>query len=161
MEEKKHVLDYAAQTLVIFGITLLVISLICYFYGDAAKSYSSMFVLGSAGIPLKTILQYLLSSACITGLRILFFTDKIIRKLSIAKRMVAMLLSIVCLIGLLAYLFGWFPVNNPKCWAAFFISFGICFLISISVSALKESMDNRLLADGLAQLKESPNDDVD
>lgn len=161
MEERKHLLDYLAQIMMVFGITVSLITVICCLVGDDAKEYSTMFVLGSRGVPANTILQYLLSSVCITGFRFLFFTDAIIKKMSIAKRTIAMLGSVIALIGVFAYFFGWFPVDDPKCWLVFFICFGICFAVSAAVSTLKEAADNRQLAEGLTKLKEGKHGDVD
>ena len=86
MEEKKHLLDYLEQILVIFGVSLLIVSVICVVVGDHAKGYSSMFEFGSEGIPVRVVFQYLLSSACITALRFLFFSDVLIKKMSMVKR---------------------------------------------------------------------------
>lgn len=158
MEERKHLLDYLVQIMMVFGITLLLITVICCLVGDDAKEYSTMFVLGSKGVPANTILQYFLSSACITGFRFLFFTDAVFKKMPIAKRTIALLSSVIALIGIFAYFFGWFPVNDPKCWLVFFVCFGICFAVSAVVSTLKETADNRQLAEGLTKLKEGKND---
>ncbi len=160
MEERKHLLDYLAQIIQIFGITILVITVICHFTGDEAKDYSTMFVLGSKGIPIDTMLQFFLSSVCVTGIRFLFFSDIIFKKMSIAKRTMAMVLSVIVLTGGFAYLFGWFPVNQAICWISFFICFGICFIISAVVSTLKETMDNKQLEDALKRLKEERNGSI-
>ena len=154
MREKKNLLDYTAQTMITFGAAMLAIIGLCYLVGDEARGYSSIFAMGSAGIPLHTVLEFLLASVCITVIRFLFFSDSVIRKMSIAKRTIGMLASVIALTGLLAYLFGWFPIDDPKCWICFLISFGICFVISTAVSTLKESMDNKRLEEGLQQLKE-------
>lgn len=160
MEERKHLLDYAAQVMLIFGITLLVITVICCTIGDDAQGYSTMFALGNAGIPINTILQYLLSSACVTVLRFLFFTDTLIKKMPVAKRTILMLVSVIVLIGAFAYIFGWFPVDEPKCWIIFLACFGICFVLSAIVSVWKENTENKQLADGLKHLKEEQNGSV-
>lgn len=157
MEERKDLLDYLAQAIMIFGITLLVIAVICLLIGEDAKEYSTMFAMGSIGIPVNTIFQYLLSSVCITAFRFLFFTDTLIKKMSIAKRTILMLISVIVLIGVFAYIFGWFPVDEPKCWIIFLICFGICFTISTIVSVIKETIANKQLADGLKHIKEVQN----
>lgn len=154
IRENKNLLDYMAQTLIVFGVALLAITLFCFLMGDEAREYSSMFVLGSEGIPLNTVLQFLLDSACITVIRFLFFSDRVIRRMSVAKRTVGMVASVIVLTGLFAYLFGWFPIDNSMCWVSFLVSFGICFVISVAVSTLKESMDNKRLEEGLQHLKE-------
>ncbi len=153
MEEKKHLLDYLEQVLVIFGVSLLIVSVICVVVGDHAKGYSSMFEFGSEGIPIRVIFQYLLSSACITALRFLFFSDVLIKKMSMVKRTGSMVVSVIILTAIFAYYFQWFPVDDPKCWVAFFISFSVSFAVSVAVSAWREHTENKKLASGLQNLK--------
>ncbi len=154
MEDRKTIYDYAAQTFFLFGITVAILSVITMIFGEQAGSVSTMFALGSSGIPLSTLLQYLLSSACITLLRFLFFTDTFLKERSVALRTILMVASVILLTGFLAYLFGWFPVNNPKCWLCFFLCFCCCFIISTILSIRKEAADNHKLEKGLQKLKE-------
>lgn len=160
MDDKKHFLDYFAQIFQIFGITILIIAVFACMIGDQAAPYSTMFALGHNGLSISTLFQFLLSSACITALRFVFFTDTFFKKISLAIRTILMILCVVFLIGIFAYLFGWFPVREPRCWLAFFICFGICFAASAVLSVLKESADNRHLAKGLKSLKEDESDEI-
>lgn len=153
-ETRKTLLDYLEQTMLIFGTTLLAIAFVCWLVGGEAMEYSSMFALGSDGVPIHTVWQYLLSSACIAGLRLLFFSDAVIKKMSIVKRTIAMLIAVVVLIGIFAWIFDWFPVEELKFWLYFFVCFGISFAASVIASACKENMDNRRLEAGLKRLKE-------
>lgn len=161
MEKRKHLFDYLGQILIIFGVSMMAISVFCAIVGEEARGYSTMFVLGGKGVPIKTIFQFLLSSICIQLLRILFFTDILIKRMSVVKRTVGMVVSVLILIGVLAAVFGWFPVDDPKCWGCFLISFAICFTVSVLLSTIKERAENRRLAAGLQQLKEKPYEDVD
>lgn len=161
MEERKHLFEYLGQVLMIFGVSMLVISVLCAVVGEEAKGYSTIFALGSGGVPIKTIFQFLLSSVCIQLLRILFFTDILIKRMSVVKRIISMVVLVLVLIGVFAAVFGWFPVDDPKCWICCLASFAICFTISVVLSAMKERMENRKLAEGLRQLKEKPYEDVD
>lgn len=154
MEERKNILDYLEQVFVIFGVTIILISIIGIAVGDDAKDYSSMFVLGSKGIPLNTIFQYLLSSVCITALRFVFFSDTLFKKMTTVKRMIGLMVSVIMLIGLFIYVFSWFPVNEVKCWIIFLVCFVICSTVSTVVSILKDRLENEKLAEGLKHLKE-------
>lgn len=155
MEERKHLLTYVEQVFMVLGISLLVVAVTCAIVGEEARQYSTMFALGSAGIPVNTVLEYLLSSVCITALRFVFFTDTLIKRWSVAGRTIGMLGAVIVLIGVLAYVFGWFPVDDPKCWLAFLVSFGVCFLFSAVVSVKKERSENQQLERALRQMKES------
>lgn len=161
MENKKNILDYLTHTFVIFGVTVAVLSVITAIWGEDAQSVSTMFALGRDGIPLYTLLQYLLICACITLLRFLLFTDILLKKGSVAFRTILMVTSVILLTGLFAYLFGWFPVSDPRCWLSFFLCFCCCFAISTVISIRKESLDNQKLADGLKHLKEDQKHDND
>lgn len=153
MEERKHLLDYLTQVFTIFGITILAISIICTLLGEAAAGESTMFRLGSGGIPVETVFQYLLTSICVTALRFVFFTDILIKKMSVTGRTVGMLAAVIVLVGVFSCIFGWFAVNKAEGWIAFLLCFGICFVISAAVSAYRERVENRRLEDGLENLK--------
>lgn len=155
MEERKHLLTYVEQVFMVLGISLLVVAVTCAIVGEEAQQYSTMFALGSVGIPVNTVLEYLMSSVCITALRFVFFTDTLIKRWSVAGRTIGMLGAVIVLIGVLAYMFGWFPVDDPKCWLAFLVSFGVCFLFSAVVSVKKERLENQQLERALRQMKES------
>lgn len=161
MEKRKHLFDYLGQVLMIFGVSMIAVTVICAVVGDEAKGYSSMFALGRGGVPIRTVFQFLLSSLCIAALRILFFTDILIKRMSVAKRAISMVASVIILSGIFAAVFDWFPVDDVKCWVCFLISFAICFTVSAVLSLIKERAENRQLADGLQQLKEKAYENVD
>lgn len=155
MEEKKNLLMYVEQVFMILGASLLVVTGICAIIGEEAQGYSTMFALGSGGIPVNTVWEYLLSSICVTTLRFVFFTDVLIKNWSVAGRTIGMLGAVIVLVGVLAYVFGWFPVDDPKCWLAFLVSFGISFVVSAALSVKKEKLENRQLERALRQMKEN------
>lgn len=65
-----------------------------------------------------------------------------------------MILIQIVLVGIFAYCFKWFPVDDPICWVAFFICFFICFVISVVITKWKEDKDNTKLEEGLKALRE-------
>ena len=99
MDKKKNILDYLAQVMIVFGFTMLVMNILCLACGDSAKDFSSMFELGSQGVPLKTTFQLLCVSLLVIGLRIIFFTDMLIKKMPIWLRTICMLVSVVIVIA--------------------------------------------------------------
>ena len=155
MEERKHLLIYVEQVFMILGISLLVTTATCAIVGEEAREYSTMFALGSGGIPVNTVWEYLLSSVCITALRFVFFTDALIKRWSVAARTIGMVGVVIVLVGVLAYVFGWFPVDDPRCWLACLVSFGICFVLSAVMSVKKERLENRQLEEALRKMKET------
>lgn len=153
MENKKTIFNYIGQIFMIFGISILVLNVFCVLFGEDAKGFSTMFALGSAGLSVPTMLQFLGVSACIVGVRYLFFTDALIKNMSIVLRTVCMLASVVAIIGVFIKLFGWFPANMWKAWLMFFLCFGISFVVSMAIAILNERMENRKMKEALERLK--------
>lgn len=64
-----------------------------------------------------------------------------------------MLSAVVVVIVIFTVLFGWFPVDMWESWAAFFLTFGLCFAGSLTVMHLKEKAENRKMEEALRRIK--------
>lgn len=155
MEEKKTVFDYLAQVLVIFGFSMLTLNIFCLAFGDSAKEFSALFQLGGRGISVETAFQFLCISLLITGVRFLFFTDAIIKKMPVYLRTVCMLTGVVAIIVVFVIAFHWFPADMWQPWAMFLLCFGISFLGSCLVMTVKEKAENRQMQEALEKLKDA------
>ena len=154
MEEKKTFFDYLAQVMIIFGFSTLVMNIFCLLFGESAKGLSAMFKLGNQGVPAEIAFQFLCLSVLITGIRFVFFTDTLIRKMPVWLRTVCTLSAVVITIAVFIVLFGWFPVDMWQPWAMFIISFILSFLGSCLVMIIKEKAENRKMQEALRRLKE-------
>lgn len=154
MENRKTIFDYLGQALMVFGVTILILNVLCYLCGEEAKTFSTIFQLGRDGIALSTMLQFFVVSVLITMARFFFFTDVLLKKMSVAGRTICMLLTVIVLIGIFTYLFGWFPVDMWEAWVGFFVSFFACFIISTIISIKKEKMENQALEKALKDLQQ-------
>ena len=154
MEDRKTLFDYVAQVLIIFGFSIVALNVFCILVGENAQGVSAIYSMGKAGLSTATMMQFFGVSICITGFRFLFFTDRIIRQMSITMRTVCMLLSIIGLIVLCTLVFGWFPVNMWQAWTGFFVTFALCFVGSMTIMRLKEQTENRKMEEALKRLKE-------
>lgn len=153
MLQKKSMLEFLRNIIEIFGISIISISLFVIIFGNNAKEISSMFKLGSNGIAIETLMQFLLLSIILTILKYVLFTDRIIKRLSITARFISMIVCIIVIVGILTAIFSWFPVNKVIPWILFLISFAICTIISILVSKAKEKNENEKLQKALEKLK--------
>ena len=158
MEKRKNIFDYFSRVLVIFGFTMLVLNIFCFLFGNSAKDFSAMFTLGNQGIPLAVVFEFLCVSALITGMRFVFFTDALIRKMPIWLRTVCMLTSVVLIIAAFIIVFHWFPINMWQPWAMFFLCFAISFFGSYLVMTIKEKAENKRMEEALQRLKEKEGD---
>ncbi|MCM1122352.1 MAG: hypothetical protein NC416_07205 [Eubacterium sp.] len=154
MEERKTIFDYIGHVFLTFGFSIVALNIFCILVGEDAQEVSSIYSMGKEGLAVATMMQFFGVSACITGLQAFFFTDVIIKRMSIAMRMVCMLTSIVAVIAVCATVFDWFPVTMWQAWAGFFITFALCFAGSLFFVTLKEKTENRRMEEALQRLKE-------
>ena len=154
MEEKKTIFGYLAEVMIIFGFTMLMMNILCLIFGNSAKEISAMFELGSQGVPVKITFQFLCISVLNVGVRFVFFTDILIKKMSICLRTIGMLLSLTAIIASFIVIFHWFPANMWQPWVMFFLCFGLSFLGSFFTMLIKEKMENRQMEEALRRLKE-------
>lgn len=154
MDQEKGIIDYLAQVLAIFGFSILALNLFCLAIGDSAQSLSTMFAMGSKGLTVETMLQYLAISALSVGMRFFFFTDRWIKKMTVPLRTVCMLVAVLLITTVFIIRFGWFPADMWQNWVMFFVCFFLSFLCSYLVMRQKEKAENRKLMDALDRLKE-------
>ena len=154
MDNKPTILGYLTQVFMIFGITVLALNVFCLLFGDSARDFSTIFALGSAGLNVTTMLQFLLAIAITIVLRFVFMTDVIIKKMPLAARIIAIFAAAFLNIVVFVILCGWFPVDNLMAWIMFLISFAISCTASTAISIFKEKTENRRLEEALNRLKE-------
>lgn len=154
MIRKNTIFDFMTSVLMIFGISVISICVFTFLFGENAKEISTIFALGKNGIPLTTLIQFLIMAFIITAMKWIFFTDKLIKNLSIAFRTVLMFLSIIILIVVFAALFQWFPINMAAPWIMFFICFAVFAAASIVISTLKEKSENEKMQEALERLRQ-------
>lgn len=152
IEEKKTVFDYLGQIFMLYGMTVCIFIAFSLTIGDYAKEASPLFSLGGEGLRFSTLLQLLGMATLITLIRNLFFTDILIKNMSVVKRAICMLIGIIVMIIAFVVAFDWFPVNKIEAWIGFFVSFGICFVISLGVTLLKEKAENRKMEEALKKI---------
>ena len=154
MIKKNTIFDFMINVMVVFAISIISICLFTFLFGKEAEGVSSIFALGEKGIPLSTVVQFLALAFMITMMRWIFFTDKIIKTLSLTLRIVLMFAMVIIVIAVFAAIFQWFPVNMVRPWIMFFICFVICATISVIISSLKEKTENEKLQEALELLKQ-------
>ena len=154
MDKKPTIFDYLSQVFMIFGITILVLNIFCLIFGELANEFSSIFTLGSEGLSVETMLQFLLAIAITIVFRSIFMTDLIIKKMPLLARIIVLFAAAFLNIMVFVIVCGWFPVNNLLAWIMFIISFAVSCTLSTLVSILRERTENKRLAEALDKLKE-------
>lgn len=159
MKENKTIFDHIANILATFGFSMIMMILFCGLFGEDARDISTMFRLGSEGLALETMLQYLAVVSLIEVLRTLFFSEKNFKNWSVSLRTAGMLISVIGLIAIFITACDWFPVDMLLAWVMFFVCFGISFALGLGVSSYKEKLENKKMEEGLARLKKELEDE--
>lgn len=154
MEKKRTIFDYLGQVLMIFGITILILNVFCVVFGENAKEISTMFAMGSDGISVSTSFQFLLVSIIVVVLRFLFFTDSIIKNMSLPVRTGSMYVAIISVILVMNWVFGWFPADMWQAWLGFVLSFIVCSVVSTITVLVKDKLENEKMQDALNKYKQ-------
>ena len=84
----------------------------------------------------------------------MFFTDILIKNMPIWMRTVCMLIVVILIIAAFVAVFRWFPIGMWQPWAMFFACFGLSFLGSYFVMAVKEKVENKRMEEALRRFKE-------
>lgn len=154
MEERNTVFDYISKVFAIYGIMVVIFILFSLLIGNSIGDYSSLFILGDRGLSTATLLQLLLLAGIITIAQSVFLTDRWIKKMAITLRNVLFYLVSMLTIVVLILLFKWFPINDPKAWIGFFISFTISVSISVVITRLRERTENNKMEAALKKYHE-------
>ena len=154
MDKKTGILGFLSQVFMLFGIIVLLMSIFALIFGDNAKQVSTIFSLGSEGLSFRTLIQFLSAIAIICVLRFVFMTDTIIKKMSVALRVILMFASVIMVIIGFVFTFGWFPVTEIRAWVMFILCFIVSCVVSTFVSVLSEKQENKKLEEALKRFKE-------
>lgn len=160
MDKKPTIFDYLSQVFMIFGITILLLNIFCLIFGEIAKDVSTIFALGSKGLSVETMLQFLLAIAITIIFRAVFMTDLIIKKMPLPARIIVLFAAAFLNIVVFVIVCGWFSVNNLLAWIMFIISFAVSCTVSTLISILLERTENKRLAEALDKLKEESHEQI-
>ena len=154
MIKKNSLFDFLLNVVFIYGISMISLNVFCLIFGESAKEISTMFALGNQGVPVNINMQFLAIAFFVAGFKWLYFTDSIIKNMSMALRTMLMFTSVILLMTVFIIVFKWFPVDKVLPWVLFGVCFFIYAVVSFLVASLKERSDNKKMQEALERLKE-------
>lgn len=154
MDNNFSVLKYLSQVFTIYGITSGLLNIFCILFGTSAYGFSTIFSLGNSGVSVATSFQFLLAVSLIVGLKFIFMTDILIKKMSLAARIIVMFAGAFATMIVFIFAFGWFHADMPIAWIMFIVCFIISCAVSTLISVLAEKQENRRLEEALKRYKE-------
>ncbi len=154
MDKNFSLLKYLSQVFMIYGITTGLLNIFCIVFGTSAYGLSTIFSLGNSGVGVATSFRFLLAVSIVVGLRFVFMTDIMIKKMPIAARIIAMFAGAFATILVFIFAFDWFPADMPIAWIMFIVCFAVSCGVSTVISVLAEKQENRRLEEALKRYKE-------
>ncbi len=154
MDKNFSVLKFLSQVFMIYGITTGLLNIFCILFGRSAYDFSTIFSLGNTGVGIATSFQFLLAVFLIVGLKFIFMTDILIKKIPLAARIIIMFTGAFATILVFIFALGWVPANMPIAWIMFIICFVLSCAVSTVISVLAEKQENRRLEEALKRYKE-------
>lgn len=154
MDKNFSVLKILSQVFTLYGITTGLLNIFCLVFGTAAREFSSIFSLDNSGVSVATSFQFFIALTIITVLRFVFMTDRLIKKMPLPARIIALFASAFATVIVFIIAFDWFPVNMPSAWAMFILCFAISCAVSTAISTIAEKNENRRLEEALKRCKE-------
>lgn len=154
MQKKQTLFSFVDYSFMIFGFTITVLNIFCLLFGDKAGEISTIFSLGSNGLSAATLFRFLLLSAIISALRMIFFTDMLIRNMSVPVRTVCMFSGVIATMVFFIVRCRWFPIDSLAAWAMFFLCFVVSAGLSTVITILKEKEENTKMQNALERFKD-------
>jgi hypothetical protein len=154
MNDRKTIIDYITQVLSLFGFTMIIMMSFSMLCGESAKGYTTLFADGIAGVPASVMVQFLVLSVINVFIRFLLLSDRLIKEMLITIRIALTLLAVLLSISIFIIIFEWFPIHMWQPWALFIGSFLLCSAIGTFVTITQNKLENKKLAEGLANLRE-------
>jgi hypothetical protein len=154
MNDRKTIIDYITQVLSLFGFTMIIMMSFSMLCGESAKGFTTLFADGIAGVPASVMVQFLVLSVINVFIRFLLLSDRLIKEMLITIRIALTLLAVLLSISIFIIIFEWFPIHMWQPWALFIGSFLLCSAIGTFVTITQNKLENKKLAEGLANLRE-------
>ena len=153
MDDRKTIFDYIKQLFTTYGIMVVIFIVINLIIGNEARTLSSLFSLGSAGLSTATLLQLLFLAAIITVAQNIFLSDILIKNMALIVRNILFFVTVMAASTLFIIIFGWFPAGDITAWIGFIVCFAVCTAVSALIMRLSENAENRKMQEALNRLK--------
>lgn len=155
MDKKTTIFGYLSEVFKFYGITIVLLNMFVFLFGEDAQTVSPIFTFGNKGLDILTMMEFLAVIALNIALRMIFMTDMVIKKMPLAARIILMFTGVLAVTVGFIFAFGWFPTAEILSWVLFVICFVLSCGISTLIAILAEKQENKLLEDALKRLKEA------
>jgi hypothetical protein len=150
MHEKENGIPFIVELLryfaAFFTISIFNMSIAGLLFADAipvTPAMSTIFVLGSAGLPYGSIFQLAGCCLILAGFGIFLLTDRVFIKMRFLLRYFLFLLAYLFTIFIFTIIFRWFPIDNITVWIVCILTSFFCLVVISGVTLLKFKLQNK------------------
>ena len=155
MEDNKTIFSYISQVFATYGVIIAIFIMLGCTVGEESVDYSTLFEYGNQGFSRATLIQLFAVSIVVSIGQILFLTDKWIKNLSILIRSALFFAAVILAITIFIIVFEWFPIEDPKAWICFLLSFSGCSFIGVVIGILREKLENEKMNQALKKYRKT------
>lgn len=153
-KESRNIFKFLSGVLCAFALSMIIMITLVLLVGEDAKAYSSIFQLGSQGIALSTLLQFLLAAGINTVIGWIFAAESVFPRVSAVGKQLLIIGSNGIIVMLFVYIFEWFPIDMWQAWVGFVVCFCVCTAAAILVMFLKTRIENKWFEESLRKYHE-------
>ena len=152
---KSAAVDFFEQVLKSFATIIIMVSIVGFIIGDAAKDVSDLFSMGSSGLSYLSLLQFLAFSLVSSVIRMILYSDYFAKRIMLLWRIAIMLFIYLIMAIVSSILFNWFPIYDLFSWVRFLISITVSFSILIAAMFIKLKIEDKKYSKLLLNYKET------
>ena len=142
-ENKSLIVIFFNQVITVFGLAIIVISIVGWVVGDVTKSVESLLSIGRDGLSYASLLQVLIFSVVQGIFRITIVSDLFFKNMMLLWKLVLMFSASIISAIVFSILFHWFPTNSFEAWKWFIISMIVSFTIGVILTLIKLKLENK------------------
>ena len=139
---KKKFILFTENVLETFAVIVLVFIFLTATIGKESEKISRLFLLGSEGIAIKTLIQLFSFAIVICLLKLFILTDMLFKNLKAAIRIVLFFVFTGIALAIFALAFEW-TQNVPEYWLLVYGSYALSTVVSILITRMLNKKEDK------------------
>ena len=149
---KKRLISFIENFLETYAVIVLIFTVLTAALGKESGNVSKLFLLGSEGIAIKTLVQLFAFTFVICFLKLIFITDAVFKKMETAVRIVLFFILTGVSLAIFALYFKW-TTNVPQYWLLVFVSYIVSSVVSFFIWNMLYKKEDEKLNNALEAMK--------
>ncbi len=149
---KKRLISFIENFLETYAVIVLIFTVLTATLGKESGNVSKLFLLGSEGIAIKTLVQLFAFTFVICFLKLIFITDAVFKKMETVVRIVLFFILTGVSLAIFTLCFKW-TTNVPQYWLLVFVSYIVSSVVSFFIWNMLYKKEDEKLNNALEAMK--------